>query len=216
MTNHDPAMVGDSGYERNENEKYYTQPWCTRTLVTRLPDYVSQRRVWEPACGRGDITGVLHDFGIDVFNSDIDLSEFNTDYGTAKLIDFIKEPLNFGWCEEYSAIITNPPYGGESVEYEGRKVTPAEAFVRKSLDTGIDFVAMFLRSEFNAAGGRTDLFNAESPFAYEIVMTKRPRWDDWWNGKPPKASPRHNFSWFVWDRNWTGVSTQFWEGEKNG
>lgn len=208
----DPSLYG-SDYERNENERYFTHPWVTNALVRHLPDYLGERKVWEPAAGRGDMTGVLMDQGYDVFSSDIDLTEFQyeTGPGKAEVIDFLETENKFEWCEEYSAIITNPPYGGGNVLYEGRKIPPSEAFVRKALSTGIDYVAMVLRSEFNSAATRTDLFLPGSNFVYEIVLTKRPRWD-WWYKEKSDANARHNFSIFVWDSRFDGSSTQFWEG----
>jgi predicted RNA methylase len=200
----------ESDYERNENERYFTEGWVTRALVKHLPDYVLQGKIWEPAAGRGDMAGVLMDQGCDVECSDIDMTEFNLDPGIGRVMDFLKEPVDFAWSEEYSAIITNPPYGGGKVKYEGKSMEPAEAFVRKALDTGIPYVAMVLRSEFSSASGRMDLFRPGMGFAYEIVLTTRPRWD-WWFRDKPKSSPRHNFSIFVWDREWEGPSTQFWE-----
>lgn len=209
----DPALYS-SNYERNENERYFTEPWVTRALLKHLPAYVGEGRIWEPAAGRGDMAGVLRDQGYDVFCSDIDMSEYAYEIGPGQgeVIDFLAEPYSFEWPEEFTAIITNPPYGGGKVSFEGRKMEPAEAFVRKAINTGVPYVAMVLRSEFNSAGRRTDLFEPGMGFAHEIVLTKRPRWD-WWFRDKPEASPRHNFSIFVWDKKWHGPSTQYWEGD---
>lgn len=216
----------NSGYARNEKERYFTEPWCTRALVPFIPAYVAERPVWECAAGRGDLAQVLADFGYDVVASDIDLSEYNHDLGSARVEDFLASEPSMEIAESFSAIITNPPYGKEPKEEfeseedkERRKRTLAEKFVRHALDHGVDYVAMFLRAEFNHAGGRTDLWDrTKYPFAYEIVMTSRPRWD-WWLPPPPpgekKSGPMHNYSWFVWDRQWQGPSTTFFAG-KNG
>lgn len=204
----------NSGYERREKEQYFTHPWCTRALMKVAPlDRLRPRPVWEPAAGRGDITKVLQEFDIDVFNSDIDVSNFDSDLGTITTENFLEVPVSMDIAEEYSGIITNPPYGGGNIIYDGRKINPAEAFVRHSLSMGVDYVAMLLRTDFNHSSRRVDVFNG-LPFAYEVVLTSRPRWD-WWYDKDPwekDAGPMHNFSWFVWDRNWAGPSTQFWVG----
>lgn len=207
----------NSGYERRSNEQYFTQQWCTRALMTVAPlTRLRARPVWEPAAGRGDITEVLQDYEIDVFNSDIDVSNFDTDLGHIFPQNFLDTPTSMDIMEEYSGIITNPPYGGKKVIYEGKKRTPAEAFVRHALALGVDYVAMILRTDWNHSSKRVELFNGQ-PFAYEVVLTSRPRWD-WWYEKDPweeTKSPMHNYSWFVWDRQWTGPSTQFWVGPKD-
>lgn len=189
-----------SDFERNAHDAYYTEHWVTRALVKYLPAYVRDGHVWEPAAGRGDITRVLQEAGIAVSSSDL--------YPQAPCIktqDFFTAETT----QRVDAIITNPPFG----KLEGSKKPLSELFTRKAL-TQADFVAMLLRSEFNHGGKYRDLFTAQNYFAFEIVLTSRPRWDDWWNGKPPKAAPRHNFSWFVWDKLWQGPSTQYWEGRK--
>lgn len=207
----------NSGYERREKEQYFTHPWCTRALMTVAPiSRLSQRPVWEPAAGRGDITEVLQDNGIDTFNSDIDVTNFNGDLGTITYEDFLTVEPSMEIADDYSGIITNPPYGGGNIQYAGKKMQPAEAFIRHSLNLGIDYVAMLLRTDFNHSSRRVDLFRGP-PFAYEVVLTSRPRWD-WWYEKDPwekDNGPMHNFSWFVWDRLWTGPSTQFFVGPKD-
>lgn len=207
----------NSNFERRTKEQYFTHPWCTRALMKHAPvERLKKRVVWEPAAGRGDITAVLQDFDIDVFNSDIDVSNFDTDLGTITYEDFLSVPPDMTIMEEYSGIITNPPYGGGNVLYDGKKRSPADAFIRHSLALGVDYVAMLLRTDFNHSNRRTDLFTGP-PFAYEVVLTSRPRWD-WWYEKDPweeDSAPMHNFSWFVWDRLWEGPSTQFWVGPKD-
>lgn len=206
-----------STYERRPSEQYFTHPWCTRALMKHAPlERLRARPVWEPAAGRGDITEVLQDEGIDVANSDIDVSNFNTDLGHITASNFLDTVPDMNIMEEYSGIITNPPYGGKKVIYDGKKLTAAEAFVRHALELGVDYVAMILRTDWNHSSKRVKLFNGP-PFAYEVVLTSRPRWD-WWYDKDPweeSKSPMHNFSWFVWDRLWTGPSTQFWVSPKD-
>ena len=85
------------------------------------------------------------------------------------------------WCTE--SIITNPPY------------KLAEAFIRKALELTEPLqgrVAMLLRNEYDCAKSRRDLFEHPA-FLKKIVLTKRPRWST-----EDKASPRHNFAWYIW------------------
>jgi hypothetical protein len=209
MANHDPAMI-KSNYARNDKDRYWTDPWVTRCLLDVAPSHwgAMQGRVWEPAAGRGDLAGVLIGAGLEVFASDVDLSEFDTDLCEHELIDFLDQteaPRNV------SAVITNPPYDR------------AHDFVKHALSFWeVDVVAMFLRAEWNHAKTRRELFERED-FAFEIVLTTRPRWD--WHLPEEEIAkrkmegsyhgPRHNYSWFVWDRRWEGNSTQYWRGSKD-
>jgi len=204
----DPALY-KSNFERRERDRYFTEPWVTRALIRNLPARIHQGLVWEPAVGRGDMAREIQDAGYTVTASDIDLSEFPRDLDLdLEVLDFLTDDPPFSWLEDVSAVLTNPPYD------------KAEEFIRRSLDLGVGYVAMLLRSEFNHASSRVDLFR-NKPFAREIVLTSRPRWD-WWlpseeldlrklNGQ--YAGPRHNFSWFIWDRGQEGPSTQVWEGK---
>lgn len=205
-----------STYERRPKEQYFTAPWCSQALMKFAPiARLRQRPVWEPAAGRGDITTVLEQHGIDVFSSDIDVSNWNGE-GHITQEDFLSIEPDMQIAEDYSAIITNPPYGGGALDYQGKKYQPAEAFLRHSLNLGVDYVALLLRTDFNHSSKRQELFS-DPPFAYEIVLTSRPRWD-WWYEKDPweeSNSPMHNFSWFVWDRLHVGPSTQYWVGPKD-
>ena len=195
----------NSGYERREGDKYYTAPWCVDALIERLDfNLVFDDVIWEPACGRGDITEDLKNFGYTVASSDIDISEFNHSVGTVSKCDFLEVtsvPVVAG--TPASVIITNPPYGDL-----------AEKFLRKALSfPEIRVVAMLLRSNFDTAKGRVDLFE-KAPYAFELQLTRRPRWDWWLDEKPEKAHPFHPYSWFVWDRNWEGNSTKYWHVEE--
>lgn len=185
-----------SNYERNEGDRYWTEPAVTAALARRLPQGI--KRVWEPAAGRGDMAEVLIDFGYEVIASDIDVNEFDPGICPVHEYNFLTER----WPDAggIDAIITNPPFGKE-----------AEQFVRKSLSyTDVRYHAFLLRTVWKAASGRTDIF-VEQPFACEIVLTWRPRWDWWFRDKPEK-SPMHNYSWFCFDREHVGPSTTYWAG----
>lgn len=208
----------NSAFERNERDLYPTELWVTQALLRVAgPRLKELGEVWEPACGRGDMALELMNYGLKTQCSDIFAGEAMLE---------VHEHPNCVALEGHDffntrtpncpAIVTNPPFG-----------KLAERFVRKALSLNAPFVAMLLRTDFNHGSTRTDLW--KPPFAYEVVLTSRPRWD-WWMtpeqkraskiaaGKDPDAkdaSPMHNFSFFVWDRSWKGPSTQFFEG-KNG
>ena len=165
----DPAMLGTSGYERRQRDSYYTQAWVTEALVSQVE---LRNTLWEPAAGRGDMTAVLRDAGYRVTESDIAWSES---------FDFMRQQSLPGGVR---SIVTNPP------------VNQIEVFIRHALKlvcAADGLVAMLARNEFDCAGGLKDLFN-KPPFAMKVVLTRRPSWSDM-----NIASPRHNFSWFIWD-----------------
>lgn len=180
-------IYGESGYDRERLDRYWTEPWITNTFLNqwRLPE----GRVWEPAAGRGDIVGVLRDYGYDTFASDVDMSEY---LGSDPCYErnFLSTDSFEGW--DINSIVTNPPYKGEL----------ADQFVARSLDLlethRITMAAFLLRSEWKHAKKRARLFDHQF-YAGEIVLRKRPRWD-WWYSDKPEAAPRHNFSWFIWDK----------------
>ena len=172
-------MLGESKYERRLRDAYWTEPWVTRELLNCVP---LRGVVWEPACGRGDMADVIKE-QYETIATDV------LDHGYGDQVDFLD---GSDWCDDpyrdaVETIVTNPPY------------IDAEAFVRTALSAmrGFGMVAMLLRNEWDSAASRRDLFTKE-PFATKLVLTRRPRWD-WWETDKPKASPRHNFSWFVWD-----------------
>ena len=198
----DPAMY-ESGFERIEGDRYFTDHWITAILLRIISErhqMVETDVIWEPAAGRGDIARVFLDHGYDLVCSDIDISELDSALYQVIQHDFFAEgpiPDIAGQC---SVLISNPPY----------EKGQAEAFLRKALKGGFDLVALLLRSDFSSAKRRMDLFR-RNDFAYEMRITKRPRWDWWFREPQPGEGPRHHFSWFVWDKNWSGPSTQFWE-----
>lgn len=171
----DSAMLGDSGYDRIPADFYPTPPEYVDALCTKM---VFHEKVWEPACGKGDIAARLSEFGYDVYSSDLYNYGFG-DWGR----NFLEQTEMPEGCR---AIVTNPPY------VDGM----AEAFVRHALKLTQPVrgqVAMFLRHEFDCGSRRMDLFD-RPPFDRKIVVTKRPRWIEGSTG-----SPRHNYSWFVFD-----------------
>lgn len=170
----DPAM-GNLGYERQSSDYYPTPAWCTEALLRELPKGRADERVWEPACGDGRMSEVLIQ-KYHVISTDL----VDRGYSPGG-VDFLAQTEMQG---NSSHIVTNPPY------------EMAEEFLRHALaltkpHSGL--VAFLLRNEFDSAKTRRDLF-ANPPFWKKLVLTKRPRW---FEGEG--ASPRHNYSWFIWD-----------------
>lgn len=162
--------IDNLGYERRPKDSYYTPEWCTEVLLQNVS---FRNLIWEPACGEGHITKVLEKhfetIGYSIQATDIKMGD-----------DFLK--IEDDWQGD---IITNPPYN------------LAHAFVVHSINVTKKHggkVAMLLRNEWDSAKTRNCLFT-EAPFYGKVVLTKRPVWIE----GPLKASPRHNYSWFIWD-----------------
>lgn len=174
----DAAMLGDSGYERIEADHYCTPPENVDCLLQHIGIHDN---VWEPAAGKGDISQRLVDFGHKVWSSDIIGYGFEDQFRIKDFLQTTELP-----DPSIRAIVTNPPYAGDL----------PEKFIRhalKLMEPVKGQVAMFLRNEYDCSKGRLPLF-ALPPFHKKIVVSKRPRWVEGSTG-----SPRHNYSWFVWD-----------------
>lgn len=188
--NKDPAMI-TSGYDRLENDKYFTiETWVTQALHDTID--IPEGSIWEPACGAGHMSNVLLRNGHDVYCSDI------VDHGfgvTEEVIDFLSTDAS-SYNDKFH-IITNPPY--EKKE--------CEAFVRHALKhirhTG-GLMAMLLRNEWDSASTRNDLFGHCPEFFMKLVLTKRPRW---FEKTEESSSPRHNYSWFIWRGDHSGPAS---------
>ena len=184
------TMLGESGYERREDDFYRTPAWCTEALLDALPYNLRIRHgqgVWEPAAGDGAIRDVLEKRGFKVRAYDI-----NPRAERIEQEDFLTRIVP-AW---YTMIlITNPPY------------KDAKAFIRQAMIMAEHrpsghrkrrdwphFVAMLLRNEFDSAASRKEFFMDHPYFDTKIILTKRPRWIEGSTG-----SPRHNYAWFIWD-----------------
>lgn len=166
----------DSGYERKERDLYETPEWVTAALL--VEGFRKPVVVWEPAAGSGKMLRVLEQLDAEVIGTDIDAGQ-----------DFMEQNPPPG-CD---CIITNPPY------------ELATEFIDRSLGMMRRVggqVAMLLRTDFDHAKTRGNLF-AECPaFAKKIVLTKRIRWFE-----DSKGSPSFNHAWFIWDWKHSGPPT---------
>jgi hypothetical protein len=175
------AMLGEAGFERVEGDRYFTEPWVTKALLSCVK---FRGLIWEPAAGRGDMADVLTDHGYQVMCSDIVGATLGCK--NAAESDFLAHGSP---GDGAFSIVTNPPY------------SHAEEFIRHALELtarSSGMVAMLLRNEYDCASSRRDLFERES-FSMKFVLTKRPRWSE-----DNIASPRHNFCWMVWDHRNSG------------
>lgn len=213
----DPAL-SKSNFERHEGDRYWTEPNVSGALVRRIATTFKGdklRAVLDPCAGRGDLIRVLKDAGHACFAADIDPREFPKGLCPIEQCDFLTGTPTYFLEESIGLLITNPPFGDDAEEC----IRKAHAYM---MDGTIQGMAFLLRSEWNHGKTRLDLFQGENcHYRKEIVLTWRPRWD-WWmtpeekraakiaagiDPDKPDSSPRHNFSWFCWDRSWTGPGT---------
>lgn len=132
------------------------------------------RKVWEPACGAGDMGQVLASAGFDVVATDI----ADRGYGEPG-IDFLKERQL-----RAPIIICNPPFGESGCD-----------FIRHAMRLRPDYMALLLPIGFftpTARSGRDDLWRAYPPTR---VWPLGFRLDFTGGGRPP-ALP---LAWFIWD-----------------
>jgi hypothetical protein len=189
------AMHGESGYERIEHDAYFTPTWVTELLLAR--EHVALMRhttngtftIWEPAAGNGAMVQPMRKVGFEVFASDIADHGFPLDVQVDFITRYPHDTREQTAIDVASAtcpvIITNPPY-------EQAEEFVVAALARTKKRQGM--VCMLLRNEWDCAKSRRYLFNL--PFAKKVVLQRRPRWS-----AQNKASPRHNFAWYIWD--WT-------------
>lgn len=160
----------DSNYERKPREAYQTPDWVVAALLPYIP---RGHKIFEPACGEGNIVRVLADAHYDVHASDIQDGE-----------DF------FAGNDAHGAdgIITNPPYDNSAV------------FIQHAIDLMLPrngFVCMLLAADYDSAKTRKHLFGDCPIFSRTIVLTKRIVWFEREDGKT--AAPSENHRWFIWD-----------------
>jgi hypothetical protein len=156
-------------------------------------------RVWEPACGHGNIVKVLRAAGHDVLATDL------VAYGDPTALyrrDFLMERLLPPGCK---AIVTNPPY------------KLVEEFVAHAIEI-CPLVIMLLRWAFYESDRRSDILEdcglaRIHCFRKRLPMMHRAGWE----GR--KANSGMAFAWFVWDRSHAGptmIDRISWEVERNG
>jgi hypothetical protein len=179
MTRAVPA-VGETGYARLAGDCYDTPAWVTEALLdaVTLPN-----DVWEPAAGAWHMVAELCARGYAVTASDV-APRSNRVEG----LDFLTAEPRLG----VRCIVTNPPF------------SLATEFVERAL-AQVSVVAMLLPFEWDAAGGRVELFRRKN-FAMKLTLTRRIQWV----GLQHTASPRKHHAWFVWNSGHRGVPAMRW------
>lgn len=166
-----------------KDDLYETPPDAVFALLKHMP---IQEPVWEPCAGRGAISRILIQYGHTVTAQDL-CSHAGADEYITPRIDFLMETV-----APARLIITNPPY------------KLADEFVRRGLYLGCTFVAL-LRLVAIEGAGRSDIMS-KCRHIYagieRLPMMHRDQWDG-----PQVQTSSTPFAWFVFDPNWTGMTT---------
>ena len=143
-------------------------------------------KIWECACGNGNLSKRLERFGYNVTSTDLVYRGFGRGN-----IDFLKCHKKFD-----GDIITNPPY-----KY-------ATEFVLKALKLSNRKVAMFLKIQFLETQKRwLQLFKLYPPSTIYVFVK---RINCYRNDDRSIKSSAVCYAWFVWDKEYTGETRVRW------
>lgn len=173
---------GNTEYSRHESDFYPTPPEATTALIDflignnliKLSD-----KIWEPACGAGDMVDVFKKYGFYTIATDIIDNE-----ACSFCQDFLGE-LNSGEFEfDFDWIITNPPF---SISAD---------FIKQCFKYGKNF-ALLVKSQYWHSKTRLPLFEETKP-SYILPLTWRP---DFCFKKRGKGSPLMDVMWVIWTKD---------------
>jgi hypothetical protein len=166
----------NSGFDRINGDRYCTPSWVTMALAPHLPKRL--RRIWEPACGDGQMVKALRSLGFEVLATDIEPC-----FNWRRRLDFLSSEARD--CPRVDGIITNPPFirMEDFIEHAIELTKPVRGFV-----------AMLARVDYDSAKTRAHLFGDCAQFARKLTLTRRIVWFD-----RPGAAPSFNHCWLIWD-----------------
>lgn len=170
--------IGEYGHERRAHDAYWTDE---PTIKALCENYQFPKRVWEPACGRGDIVKHLVARGHSVYSSDLNQHGFE---GQELIADFLEMATVPNGAK---AIITNPPFThlDEFIDHANGLMRPRKGSV-----------AILMQLQAAATKRRKSIINGAG-FSRLVVLTRRPRWTR--EGEENTANPRKPFAWAIWD-----------------
>ena len=176
--------------EREEHDFYATDPIAIDKLYAT--GELTCKNIWECACGEGDLSKHLEDFGYTVKSTDL----IDRGYGESG-VDFLAQTEVFN-----DDILTNPPY-----KY-------AMDFALKGLDLVEDGhkVFMFLKLTFLEGKKRCDeLFSKYPPkkiyvFSQRVLCAKNGDFE----GMKAGGGSAVAYAWYVWEKGYTGDTVVKW------
>jgi len=176
--------------EREEHDFYATSSIAIDKLY--VTGELTCKNIWECACGEGDLSKRLEDFGYTVKSTDL----VDRGYGESG-VDFLAQTEIFN-----GDILTNPPYRFSS------------DFVLKGLDLVEDGhkVFMFLKLTFLEGKKRFDeLFSKYPPkkiyvFSQRVLCAKNGDFE----GMKAGGGSAVAYAWYVWEKGYTGDTVVKW------
>lgn len=172
--------------EREAHDYYATDPKSVEALL-RHEEFAP--KIWEPACGEGNISKTLAKHGYEVRESDI----------IDRMGNEVKDFLFFNDETFDGDIVTNPPY------------SKAKEFVEQSLKAipKGNKVAMFLKLTFLEGKARRELFRIAPP---EKVLVFSERQACMKNNDIERygSGSAMCFAWFIWTKGFQGSPIIDW------
>jgi len=163
-------------YNLSKEDFFETPSYCVDRLLEVERFYGF---ILEPCCGTGSISKVLKAKGFDIRSSDI------KNYGYGEVKDFLKI------TEKVDNIITNPPYN------------ILNSFMGHCLEISKKKVALLLRTNSLEGIERYSSIYSKNLLKTVYVFCRRVRFNS-----PKYKKPRGmiSYSWFVFDKNFKGIS----------
>lgn len=168
--------------DARREDDFYPTPWeATEAIIKREGQRIHQvtgGRLWEPACGTGDMAEVLNQHDFVVCSTDL----IDRGYGQGG-VDFLKTPI---LPHGVRGIVTNPPFN------------ISEGFIRHALTTlRVPYMALLLKAQYFHADCRIPLFRDFRPARVYPCG---------WRIDFTGGGANHmDCSWFIWDGrdDWT-------------
>lgn len=172
--------------QREENDFYATDPKAMREL---LKYETFAEKVWEPACGEGNLSEVLKEHGHNVFSTDL------IDRGYQdELLDFLTSVRKFN-----GDIITNPPF-----KYTTEFIIRSLAAIPEG-----NKVAMFLKINYLSGQKRYEQIFSKYPPYRVYVFTTRLACSK--NNKPEGfKGGAMDYVWMIWEKGKLGPTELKW------
>ena len=173
--------------EREKNDYYATDP---RAMHYLLKHESFNQNIWEPACGEGNLSEVLKEYGYNVYSTDL------IDRGYQdELLDFLTVKRKFD-----GDIITNPPF-----KYTKEFILNA----LESVSMG-GKVAMFLKINYLSGQQRFNEIYSRFPPYRVYVFTGRIACSKNNDQKRFKTDNAIDYAWFVWQKGMIGATDLKW------
>lgn len=172
---------------REENDYYATHPKAMHDLLK----YESfNKNIWEPACGEGNLSEVLKEYGYNVFSTDL----INRSDYPDQVLDFLESSISFD-----GDIITNPPF----------KYT--NEFILKALESipAGNKVAMFLKLNYLSGKRRyREIYSQQPPYRVYVFSGRTACSKN--NTPEGFKGGAMDYAWFIWEKGKQGPTDLRW------